>query len=155
MQPWIRMLALAANEPNRDWNAVSIGRPKYGSRPAIRKLGLPDQRPVAVLEQLVAIYDSGRREPLPLPLKTSYSWAEARHTRDDPERNAGFRWRSGKFPGEDENQAAVRVWGPYAPLEVLLGPPRPGEEISGETTRMGALAARVWLPLLRAERDAD
>ena len=99
----------------------------------------------------MALYDAGRREPLPLPLKTSYAWAEARHIRDDPERNAGFRWKTGRFPGEDENQAVVKVWGPHAPLEVLLGAPHPGEETPGENTRLGALAARLWMPLLRAE----
>jgi exodeoxyribonuclease V gamma subunit len=36
-------------------------------------------------------------------------------------------------------------------LDKLLGPPRPGEEMPGEDTRLGALAARLWLPLLAAE----
>ncbi|MGK2879610.1 MAG: exodeoxyribonuclease V subunit gamma [Mycobacterium sp.] len=155
LQPWIRLLALAAHDRGRDWHAVSIGRPKHGSRPLVRGLGLPDEAPVRVLDQLVALYDAGRREPLPLPLKTSYAWAEARHTGDDPERNAGFRWKTGKFPGEDESEAAVRVWGRHAPLDVLLGPPPPGEQMPGENTRLGALAARLWLPLLRSERDPE
>ncbi len=37
------------------------------------------------------------------------------------------------------------------PSEVLLGKPRAGEEVAGEETRLGALAARLWLPLLAAE----
>ncbi|WP_413773436.1 hypothetical protein, partial [Mycobacterium tuberculosis] len=37
------------------------------------------------------------------------------------------------------------------PFEVLLGKPRAGEEVAGEETRLGALAARLWLPLLAAE----
>ncbi|EFP56011.1 hypothetical protein TMLG_03381 [Mycobacterium tuberculosis SUMu012] len=45
----------------------------------------------------------------------------------------------------------VRAWGPRAPFEVLLGKPRAGEEVAGEETRLGALAARLWLPLLAAE----
>ena len=53
--------------------------------------------------------------------------------------------------GDDAERAHVRVWGPRAPFEVLLGPPRPGEEMPGEDTRLGALAARLWLPVLAAE----
>jgi len=44
------------------------------------------------------------------------------------------------------------VWGEHAPLTVLLAPPRPGEEVEGETTRLGAWSARLWLPMLRCER---
>jgi exodeoxyribonuclease V gamma subunit len=47
------------------------------------------------------------------------------------------------------------VWGKGAPLNDLLTPVRPGEEFDGESTRLGAYAARLWLPLLRAERDPD
>jgi exodeoxyribonuclease V gamma subunit len=36
---------------------------------------------------------------------------------------------------------------------VLLGEPRPGEEYDGESTRLGALAMRLWQPMLeRANR---
>ena len=71
----------------------------------------------------------------------------------DAERAAGFRWRTGKYPGEDQDQAYARVWGNRAPLRTLLTPPRPGEELAGERTRLGAFAARLWLPMLRAERQ--
>ncbi|WP_172673376.1 hypothetical protein, partial [Mycobacterium tuberculosis] len=53
--------------------------------------------------------------------------------------------------GDDDAPAHVRAWGPRAPFEVLLGKPRAGEEVAGEETRLGALAARLWLPLLAAE----
>ena len=33
--------------------------------------------PLDLLTDLVAIYDAGRREPIPLPIKTSYAWAVA------------------------------------------------------------------------------
>jgi exodeoxyribonuclease V gamma subunit len=32
-----------------------------------------------------------------------------------------------------------------------MQPLRPGEEVDGETHRLGAYAARLWLPMLRAE----
>ncbi|SKW73557.1 exodeoxyribonuclease V, gamma subunit [Mycobacteroides abscessus subsp. abscessus] len=35
-----------------------------------------------------------------------------------------------------------------------MQPLRPGEETEGETNRLGAYSARLWLPLLRAERGA-
>jgi exodeoxyribonuclease V gamma subunit len=102
------------------------------------------------LRDLVAIFDAGRREPIPLPLKTSYAFAEARFSGDDPISVAGNRWRSNRFPGDNAAPAHVRVWGAAAPLQMLLEPPRPGEEHAGEDTRLGAYAARLWLPMLRA-----
>ena len=100
-----------------------------------------------MLTDLVAIYDAGRREPLPLPAKTSYAWAEARHTAGFPERDAAAKWK-----WDRDEPAVQRVWGPNAPLDVLLEPVRAGEEFDGENTRLGAYAARLWSPLLRAER---
>ncbi|OBB84637.1 exodeoxyribonuclease V subunit gamma [Mycolicibacterium peregrinum] len=140
LQSWIPLLALAAGHPDRDWSAVCIGRPRRGDTPRIEGLGRPDN-PVELLADLVAIYDAGRREPLPLPIKTSYAWAAARHAGDDPEREAGFRWRSGKFPGEDEAPAHVRAWGRSAPLSRLVG--------------LGEYSERLWLPLLQAERSTQ
>lgn len=138
LQSWIPLLALAAGLPDQDWSAVCIGRPRRGDTPRVEGLGRPDD-PVALLADLVDIYDAGRREPLPLPIKTSYAWAAARHAGDDPEREAGFRWRSGRFPGEDEAPAHVRAWGRGAPLSRLAG--------------LGEYSERLWLPLLQAERS--
>jgi exodeoxyribonuclease V gamma subunit len=151
---WIRLLALTARYPDRDWVAVCIGRPKRSGPPRERMLGSPQGLAVDVLRELVAIYDAGRREPIPLPLKTSYAWAETRHTRGYPEKQAGFKWNSGRFPGENEDPAHLRVWG-YSKLEVLLTPVNRGEEYDGETTRLGAYAGRLWLPMLQAERASD
>ena len=66
-------------------------RPRRASGPS----GSRDEPAVDLLRDLVAIYDAGRREPLPLPIKTSYAWACARHEGGDPEREAAFRWKSG------------------------------------------------------------
>ena len=108
--------------------------------------------PLAVLRDLVALFDAGHREPLPLPLKTSYAWAEKRYKGRDPVKFASSKWTSNNFHvGDDAEHAHVRVWGPRAPFEVLLGPPEPGLEMPGEDTRLGALAARLWLPVLAAE----
>ncbi len=153
LQSWIPLAALTAHDPQQDWSAVCIGRARRGPKPLARTLGRPTD-PVGVLRDLVAIYDAGRREPLPLPLKTSYAWADARQTRDDPELQAGYRWRSGNFPGEDADPAVERAFGKGVWLRHLMQPLRPGEETEGETNRLGAYSARLWSPLLRAERGS-
>jgi exodeoxyribonuclease V gamma subunit len=147
------LLALFAAHPGRDWSAICIGRRKRGTTPRDESLGRPEESAVELLRDLVAIYDAGRREPLPLPIKTSYAWACARHCGDDPERAASFRWRSGMYPAEDQDPAQVRAWGQGAWLSALMQPLRPGEEYDGETNRLGAYAARLWLPMLRSERS--
>ncbi|WP_244930879.1 exodeoxyribonuclease V subunit gamma [Nocardioides sp. W7] len=152
LESWIRLLALAAHHDDHNWTALTIGRAPRGSQPAQRLLGPAVEEPLGLLADLVAIYDAGRREPLPLPLKSSFAWASARLMGDDPRDAARRRWKSARFPAEDAEPAHVRVWGANAPFETLLGPVPPGEEVEGEDTRFGALSARLWVPLLRSER---
>ncbi|MDA4100465.1 exodeoxyribonuclease V subunit gamma [Mycolicibacterium monacense DSM 44395] len=139
---WIQLAALSAQMPGTDWAAVCIGRPKRGTTPRERMLGAPGDA-AGVLQDLVNMYDAGRREPIPLPPKTSYAWAEARHSRGDAEREARYRWKSDRYPGEDAEPANVRVWGAHAPLDTLLA------------AGMDGYAGRLWLPMLEAERDPD
>ncbi|MGE2715245.1 exodeoxyribonuclease V subunit gamma [Mycolicibacterium litorale] len=138
---WIQLAALTAARPSPDWAAVCIGRGKRGGTRE-RLLGAPADA-VEVLRDLVSMYDAGRREPIPLPPKTSYAWAEATHFRGEPRREAGFRWKSGRYPGEDAEPANVRVWGPRAGLEDLVA------------AGLDGYATRLWLPMLAAERDPD
>ncbi|WIM87445.1 exodeoxyribonuclease V subunit gamma [Candidatus Mycobacterium wuenschmannii] len=152
MESWIPLLALHARDSSQDWSAACIGRPRRGTHPRVEELGRPDGDATEVLRELVAIYDAGRREPLPLPVKTSYAWAVARHSGDDPVNAAEYRWYSNKYPGEDASPAHVRAWGDHARLPDLMTPLRPGEEFDSENTRLGAYACRLWLPMLRAER---
>ncbi|OCB37856.1 exodeoxyribonuclease V subunit gamma [Mycobacterium malmoense] len=146
LESWIPLLALFAHDPGRDWSAICIGRRKRGTAPRVEGLRRPREDAVAVLRELVAVYDAGRREPIPLPVKTSYAWAAARHCGDDPLREAQYRWKY-----EHEEPAHVRAWGRNTRLAELMRPVRAGEECDGEDTRLGAYAARVWLPMLRAE----
>ncbi|OBH05359.1 exodeoxyribonuclease V subunit gamma [Mycobacterium sp. E1747] len=148
LESWIPLLALIAHNPGRDWSAVCIGRPKRGTTPRVEGLRRPHEDAVALLRELVVVYDAGRREPIPLPIKTSYAWAAARHCGDDPLREAQYRWKY-----EHEEPAHVRAWGKNTRMTDLMRPVRPGEEFDGEETRLGAYAARVWLPMLRAERN--
>lgn len=154
LESWIRLVALTAQRAS-GWTAVCIGRPRRSGAPKERLLGPPEQSPVDVLRDLVAVYDTGRREPIPLPVKTSYAWAEARYSRANAEQQARYKWNSNKFPGENEQPAHELVWGKFTDVSVLMTPLRPGEEFDGETTRLGAYASRLWLPMLHAERDPD
>ena len=156
LESWIPLLALFARDSRRDWSAICIGRPKRGTTPRQEGIGRPQEPAVDVLRELVAIYDAGRREPLPLPIKTSYAWACARDSGDDPQQAATYRWKSNdRYPAEDQDRAQVRAWGRGAPLTDLMQPIRPGEEYDGENNRLGAYAARLWLPMLRADRSRD
>ena len=150
LQAWISLVALAAGKPGRDWTAICVGR---GDKDTVDVCCLrtpPDPR--AVLTELVALFDAGRREPLPLPLKTSFAWAQRRYRGKDPEKYACSKWESSTFhDGDNRDRAVVRVWGPNPRFDLLLDPPRPGEEMPGEDTRLGALATRLWLPVLAAE----
>ena len=138
LQSWIQLLALHAHDSSRDWSAVCIGRAKRGTAPQVNTLRRPRDSAVDLLADLVAMYDQGRREPLPLPVRTSYAWADAVHTHGDPDRVAGYRWRSDRYPGEDAEPAHVRTWGEHAWLNVLV---RAG---------LDDYARRLWLPMLRA-----
>ncbi len=121
---------------------MCIGRKKKGTTPREEGLGRPDVDAVEVLRDLVAVYDAGRREPIPLPIKTSYAWAVARHAGDVPEQAARYRWKSGdRYPAEDQAPAHVRAWGHGASLSHLVD------------AGLDAYSARVWLPMLRAERS--
>ena len=161
LQAWISLVALDADTSDRDWTAFCVGRGSDDGVDVCCFRKPPDA--LAVLRDLVLLYDAGRREPLPLPLKTSHAWAEKRCKGRDPLRYARSKWEGGYYDGESAQPAHVRAWGPNAPFDVLLGPPRPGEELrgwghlpfAGEDTRLGALAARLWVPMMRAEGKPD
>jgi exodeoxyribonuclease V gamma subunit len=54
------------------------------------------------------------------------------------------------YPGDDQQPAHVQAWGFGVALRDLMEPLQPGEEHPGENNRLGAYAARLWLPMLRA-----
>jgi len=138
LQPWIPLLALLAHAAGRDWSAISIGRPRRGTTPRVEIMNRPAESALELLADLVAMYDEGRREPLPLPVKTSYAWADARHGHGDPERAAGFRWKTNNYPGEDQEPAYELAFGKGTWLTHLVG------------RGLDAYACRLWLPMLRA-----
>jgi exodeoxyribonuclease V gamma subunit len=160
LQSWIRLLALTATDGDRNWTAHTLGRPGNSrSRDLVGTslLGPLDHTAASLLRDLVDLRDRGLGEPLPLPLKASLSYARARRTRatqDEALVKAGWDWDDGRFPGECSDAAHLRVWGAKAPLPGLDVPPADGETVDGETTRFGALALRLWSPLLVAEQGS-
>ena len=150
LEAWISLLALCAGRPGRPWTAGAIGRGGRGTA-ARTTFGTVDD-PAALLRDLVAIYDAGMREPLPLPLKTAHTWAKLRASRSGPRHAAEQDWSKGRYP-ENADPAHARVFGPDAPISRLLAEqPLPGEEYDGQDTRLGALACRLWVPLMGAAR---
>ena len=149
LDAWISLLALCSAWPDRAWTAGAIGRGRKGKPPVTTVFGRPDDA-LGRLRELVRIFDAGMREPLPLPLKTGHIWAQQRLRGANDlacSGEAAKEW-SGKFP-ENADAHHVRVWGPAAPFDVLLAAaPGPGEDVDGESTRLGALALTLWKPVL-------
>jgi exodeoxyribonuclease V gamma subunit len=151
LDAWIPLLALCAGRPGRPWTAGALGRGGRGQAVARTAFGSVDEAGT-LLRGLVAIYDAGMREPLPLPLKTGHAWATS-HPRSARSR-AELAWSKDRFGVENEDEAHVRVWGREAPLALLLEQrPRPGEDHPDQSTRLGALACRLWQPILERGRS--
>ena len=153
---WISLLALAAGAPGRSWTAVAVGRGEP-SRPRSATFGPLDQATAQRhLRELVDLYDRGRREPLPLPLKASLAYATSAGKMEGPELalgQAARAWTTAKYPGEDADAAHTLVWGPAAPFETAIARPGPSpEQWFGEPTRFGELSLRLWAPLLQHRR---
>lgn len=158
---WVALLALAATE-DRSWRAVTTGRGKF-RRPAWRcELTAPD-RPaaVAVLRDLVRLRDEGLTEPLPIAPASSAAYAERRvrgGSAEDAFAAAEREFDGGpngpdKF-GEHTDRHLRYVWGTAPRLDHLAAAPAPAGS-PGEPTRFGALAVRLWTPLLAAETQGQ
>jgi exodeoxyribonuclease V gamma subunit len=111
----------------------------------------------AELSALLELYAKAQREPLPLPCTTGHVYAATRSRGGEQAAlaRAAATWQSkyGGIPGDDADDAFVYVWGPKRPFDELLGQaPRPDESWSGESSRFGRLALRLWTPLLGSER---
>jgi exodeoxyribonuclease V gamma subunit len=153
VRAWVRLLALAAAEPDSGWQAVTLGRRRGVCRSTMG--GLSGHQATTVLGELVDLYRRGMAEPLPLPVEASCAYAGVRVQGDseDAARHAAQKaWDTGF---ERTDRYHVRVWGEGVRLRDLMAqPPRPGEESPAghhEVTRFGTLACRLWFPMLAAE----
>ncbi len=144
LSSWIELLALTATEPDREWRAVTIGRRGRSI------LGpVPAKIAQLLLGDLVALYRTGLDAPLPLPPKASCEYARLSLAGRPIEPLLG---KIAQLYGEDLDPSYEQVIGPD--LAQLMAEPARAEERRGdidEPTRFGALARRLWQPLLRGE----
>jgi exodeoxyribonuclease V gamma subunit len=167
---WVRLVALSAAHPDQPFEAVTVGKARYGTDAnltiaRIAALG-PDpdtrgQRALRQLEALVDLRDRGMREALPIASLTSAAYAQAVAAGADPVAAAGKAWTSGfNFDGEDVDPDHQRAFGGVRSLPDLLAEhPRADEQRedwdAGEPSRFGRYARRVWHELLAAETVTD
>lgn len=148
---WVHLLAVTAQDSGRGWHATVAGR---GRRPgAIERTtfkGVLPDRARYLLDDLVDLMRSGLAEPLPLFDTPSATYAATRHD-GRPVGVAMLRaagdWTSRFGPALDP--AHQLVWGSATFEEIAAG--RGGQGDSTEPTRFGALARRVWEPVLQQE----
>ncbi|MCW2550208.1 MAG: exodeoxyribonuclease gamma subunit [Mycobacterium sp.] len=152
---WLPLLLHAAARSEGTASAVTIGRK-----------GCVECGPIASgeargwLTDLVALYDLGLREPLPIASKTSYEYAIARRrgaAAQEAEKVAYKAWHDRKW-GESEEADHQQVYGASPAFSLLTaalpGIPDGSDEWPSEPTRFGVLSVRWWDPMLEAERRA-
>jgi exodeoxyribonuclease V gamma subunit len=152
LRAWVQLLALVASEPRPDWQAVTIGRSRRGPR---RSVLVPPVDPAGVLSDLAALHAGGLREPLPLPLGASLAYADVRFMGDD-EQHALDKAAAAWNPYEAEDRDHRTVWGSQVRFVDVLAQratddDQPVGAADREPTRFGALACRLWFPVLACE----
>ncbi|HZI39310.1 MAG TPA: exodeoxyribonuclease V subunit gamma, partial [Acidimicrobiia bacterium] len=168
---WVRFLALTAAHPDRPVEAATIGRFRFSGRkkgavsiaslaPLAGDAAARRAAAVAQLEVLVDLFDRGLCEPLPLYCKTSAAWADATAAKRMQACAAVWEPQNDFGMGENREPEHQLVLGGVASLnDLLAAPPAPGESgdgwASGEQTRFGRYALRLWSGLRDAEEVRD
>ena len=151
---WVRLLAATSSAPERPLKAVTVARcRKSGSKKVVSTSFLGPlgedaaergEQSRRLLTELVALYDRGMREPLPLYCKTSGAWAEATWHERDSEGAARNEWfTSYDFDKEDRDAYHQLVLGGVTAYDDL------------DLPRFCALAQELWEPLLDCESVED
>ncbi len=161
---WVNLLALSAAHPEVPFQAVTVGR--ASGRAAVSHIPAlgpnPDQRRQRALAELAVLADlrlRGLREPLPLPCQTAAAYAAARRRADEGVaiRAALKEWKSEfDYPKEDAEPEHQLVFGSKLTLDELMALPPASDEQgngweTGESSRFGRYAMRLWSPLLARE----
>jgi exodeoxyribonuclease V gamma subunit len=153
---WLTLMLRAAAGTEGTAAAVTIGRKgcvEFGP------IAAPEAR--AWLTDLVALYDLGLCEPLPIASKTSADYATARRRGASPEeaeKAAYGAWYDKRGWGEADEADHQQVYG-ADPAFSLLTKALPGiadgtDDWPAEPSRFGVLSRRWWDPMLEAERRA-
>ena len=165
IRAWVRLLALSAAYPDRDYTAVTVGRARYGAdHNAFATVArLPRIAPDEAREHLATIVDlweRGMREPLPIGCDSAAAYADAARRAQSAARAARREWESAwNYPKEDAQLEHQLAFGAILTFDELLAKrPRDDEgwaELESETSRFGRLARRLWDPLLAHEELVD
>ncbi len=150
---WLDLLALTAGHPGSTWGASTYGWNKRAGAADVARIN-PVADAAGLLADLVSLYRQGLREPLPVPPRTAYAFAECRRTSKAdywPIRNEWGGNDRSPVPGESSAPEHVRVYGLDAPIEVLLTPPVERDGGPQEPHRLGRLACRLWNPVFEHE----
>ena len=145
---WVQLLALAAAQPDRPWQAETIGKGRSRTPTAWRSQIVAPVDARARLDELIALRDNGLRSPVPIATTATAAYAERRANGDAVESaldSADSEW-DGKF-GDNKDKYVAYLYGEAAPLTVLTATPTAGTE----GTRFGEHARMLWAPLLAAE----
>ena len=139
---WVQLLA--AGGPT---SAVTTGRGPYKRKVWRSTLTLPED-PTGVLRDLVALHDDGLREALPIATGASHAYAARRIAGSDVEDAVeAARKEFESMFGDGKDRHLAYVMGDPPMFDDLLAQPDDGPE----STRFGALAVRIWAPLLACE----
>lgn len=168
---WLRLLALTATDPERAFEACTIGRGRtnrsavsvarvgaLGSDPAARR-----ESAVRLLTEVVDLYRRGMCAPLPLYERTSAAWAEAVASGKEPSAPARRAWAS-EFARDKEDRDAehLLVLGEQVSFDELrrAAVPLTADESAWtsagpDASRFDAYACRLWDALLAREEVVD
>jgi exodeoxyribonuclease V gamma subunit len=161
---WVRLLALTAAQPAREYEALTLGRAQQDSHGRVTVARIPPFAAADALEQLAVLadlHDRGMREPPPLACLTSAAYAAAARAGRDPEAAARSEWESAyRFDREDRAPEHVLALGGVRPLADLLEEPARTDERGPwwdleEPRRFGRWARRMWDGLLAVEEVDD
>lgn len=152
IRSWILSLALSA-DGHGPATSHAIGRQSMATAG-------PHEPSAAleVLDRLIDLRDRGLREVVPLPPKTSLTWAQTwlRGIPNEPKADAAAdkEWVGGNFPGERDDASWRHVLGDRAPLSDLTRARRTDEEwVPDVGGRLGQFALRLWTPILADGRE--
>jgi exodeoxyribonuclease V gamma subunit len=156
---WVRLLALTAAYPDRDFEAATVGRGRRPSPVTVARIpALDGEVAIGHLEGLLELYDRGMREPLPLYCNTSAAYAEAVIAGGDALSAGRDAWESPwAFDKEDKEAEHQLVLGGVRRFDELLTAERFGGggesgAITAEAGRFGRLARQLWEGLLSCEQ---